>query len=96
MNVLRDRSEQKLATAALRGSQRNIRLDRDSMIEGFYAVDTDGVSTLCNAAFVRMMGFAREDDAIGRKLRDIVHHHHPDGSPYGVADFPISIHSLDY
>ncbi|MEG3178825.1 PAS domain S-box protein [Sphingomonas sp. RB3P16] len=89
VKVLRDRTEQKLATEGLRGSQSNIRLLLDSMIEGFYAVDTDGVTTLCNAAFVRMMGFAREEDAIGRKLHDIIHHHHPDGSPYDVADCPI-------
>ena len=89
VKVLRDRTEQKLATEGLRGSQSNIRLLLDSMIEGFYAVDTDGVTTLCNAAFVRMMGFACEEDAIGRKLHDIIHHHHPDGSPYDVADCPI-------
>ena len=89
VKVLRDRTEQKLATEGLRGSQSNIRLLLDSMIEGFYAVDTEGVTTLCNAAFVRMMGFASEDDAIGRRLHTVIHHHHPDGSPYAVEDCPI-------
>lgn len=91
VKVLRDRTEQKLATEGLRGSQSNIRLLLDAMIEGFYAVDTEGVTTLCNAAFLRMMGFAREEDAVGRKLHDVIHHHHRDGSPYAVADCPIYV-----
>ncbi|MEG3167226.1 PAS domain-containing protein [Sphingomonas sp. LB3N6] len=90
VKVLRDRTEQKLATEGLRGSQTNIRLLLDSMIEGFYAVDTSGVTTLCNAAFVRHMGFTHESEAIGRNLHGLIHHHHPDGSHYDEADCPIN------
>ena len=89
VKVLRDRTEERLATEALRGDQKNIRLLLDSMVEGFYAVDRDGVTTVCNAAFVRMMGFAREEEAVGRTLHDVIHAHHPDGSHYDVADCPI-------
>ncbi|WP_161988997.1 hybrid sensor histidine kinase/response regulator [Sphingomonas glacialis] len=89
VKVLRDRTEQKLATEGLSGSQSNIRLLLDSMMEGFYAVDTEGVTTLCNAAFLRMMGFAREEDVLGRKLHDTIHSKHPDGSHYPVTDCPI-------
>ncbi len=89
VTVLREPGEERLATESLRGDQTNIRLLLDSMVEGFYAVDRDGVTTVCNAAFVRMMGFAREEDAVGRKLHDVIHAHHPDGSHYDVADCPI-------
>ena len=89
VKVLRDQTEQRLATDSLRGSQKNIRLLLDSMVEGFYAIDGDGVTTVCNAAFVKMMGFAREEDALGRKLHDVIHSHHPDGSHYDVDDCPI-------
>ena len=57
--------------------------------EAFYALDRDGVTRLCNKAFLRLMGFAREDDAVGRKLHDVIHHSHPDGAHYPVADCPI-------
>ena len=89
VKVLRDRTEQKLATETLRGSQTNIRLLLDSMVEGFYAIDRDGATTLCNAAFLRMLGFAREEDALGRQVHDLIHAHYPDGSPYPAADCPI-------
>ena len=61
----------------------------DSSGEAFYALDREGVTQLCNNAFLRLMGFAREEDAVGRKLHDVIHHSHPDGSPYPVADCPI-------
>ncbi len=61
----------------------------DSSGEAFYALDRAGVTQLCNAAFLRLMGFAREEDAVGRKLHDVIHHSHPDGSHYPVADCPI-------
>ena len=65
------------------------RLLLESTSEAFYSVDTDGVTTSCNQAFVRMLGFARATDAIGRRLHDVIHHSHPDGSPYPAHDCPI-------
>ncbi len=89
VKVLRDRTEQHRAVRALEEKEASTRLLLNSMAEGFYAVDRDGVTTTCNAAFLRMMGFARAEDAVGRKLHDVIHHHHPDGRHYDVADCPI-------
>jgi len=74
---------------SLRASETNLRLLLDTIHEGFYAIDRDGVTTTCNAAFLKMMGFAQAEDAIGRKLHDVIHHSHPDGSHYPVVDCPI-------
>ncbi|THD63909.1 MAG: PAS domain S-box protein [Phenylobacterium sp.] len=57
--------------------------------EAFYAVDRDGATTLCNQTFLRLMGFEREEDAIGRRLHDVIHHSHPDGSHYPKSECPI-------
>ena len=57
--------------------------------EAFYAVDRDGRTTLCNQAFLKMLGFAHEDDAIGRKLHGVIHHSHADGSHYPYTECPI-------
>ena len=89
VKVLRDQTEQRLATEALRSSQANIRLLLDSMVEGCYAVDREGVTTVCNAAFVRMMGFENEAAVVGRKLHALIHAHHADGTDYDAEDCPI-------
>ena len=91
VKVLRDRTEQRLAAEALREAEASTRLLFDSMAEGFYAVDRDGVTTDCNAAFLRMMGFARKEDAVGRKLHDVIHHSHRDGRDYEKKECPIYI-----
>ncbi len=62
----------------------------DSASEGFYSIDTTGMVTLCNDAFVNMLGFASKDDVLGRRLHDVIHHSHPDGRPYLIEDCPIN------
>jgi len=57
--------------------------------EAFYAIDREGRTTLCNQAFIRLLGFEKEEDAVGRKLHDLIHHTRPDGSPYPATDCPI-------
>ncbi len=84
-----DVTDQVAAENDLRRSQAFLRNLLDSTEEAFYAVDTSGVTTLCNQAFLRMLGFAGEDQAIGRKLHDVIHHTHPDGRPYPKADCPV-------
>ena len=84
-----DVSERIQGEAALRDSEAYIRLLLDSTSEGFYAVDCEGNTTLCNPAFVSLLGFSSEAEVIGRKLHDVIHHSHPDGSHYPVAECPI-------
>jgi len=79
------------AEAAVREGDDFKRLLLDSTEEGFYSVDRDGVTTLCNAAFVRMLGFASAAEAVGRKLHDVTHHTRADGSPYPDDQCPIAI-----
>ncbi len=89
IGVAQDVTEQKIAEASLRHKEADLRLVLDSATDGVYCVNTDGVTTMCNAAFLRMLGIAREQDAIGRKLHDVIHHSRPDGSPYAKEECPI-------
>jgi PAS domain S-box-containing protein len=66
-----------------------LRLVLDSTMEGFYSVDTEGKTTLCNAAFLRMLGYDSPEEVVGRKLHDEIHHAHPDGTAYIADDCPI-------
>lgn len=77
------------AEKGIRESRDYLRLLINSSEEGFYSVDTSGATIMCNSAFLSMLGFAREEDAIGKKLHDVIHGRHPDGSYYEVCDCPI-------
>ena len=82
-------NERKNAEAALREKEEFVRLLLDSAADGFYGVDRDGATTICNAAFLRMLGYKRQEEVIGKKLHDVIHHSHPDGSKYPKVDCPI-------
>ncbi|MFX5142035.1 PAS domain-containing protein, partial [Acinetobacter baumannii] len=58
-------------------------------------IDEDGRTTLCNAAFLRMLGFDDEQQVIGRRLHYLIHHTHADGTPYDHRDCPISRCAVD-
>ena len=74
---------------SLRDSEAYIRLILASTSEGFYAVDCHGRTTLCNHAFLTMLGFSDESEVLGRKLHDVIHHTHADGSHYDKAVCPL-------
>ena len=58
-----------------------LRLILDSAAEGIYGIDTTGACTFCNASGLKMLGYARESDLIGRNMHDAIHHSRPDGTP---------------
>ncbi|HZK98533.1 MAG TPA: PAS domain S-box protein [Caulobacteraceae bacterium] len=84
-----DITERKRAEAELNESRGYLRLILDAAADAFYCIDREGVTTHCNSAFLRMLGFSSESDVIGRKLHDVIHHSHGDGSDYDRADCPI-------
>jgi PAS domain S-box-containing protein len=56
--------------------------------EGIYGLDLDGRAKFVNPAAAALTGHSVEE-LIGQRMHDIVHHSHPDGSPYPRGDCPI-------
>ncbi len=92
--AVRGRAEEELRrqTEALRESDASLRrsldLNRaimDSMGEGLYAVNGQGLVRYVNPAAERFFGWSAEE-LMGRKMHDLTHHHHPDGSPFPASD----------
>jgi PAS domain S-box-containing protein len=73
----------------LRSSELFFRLLLDSAAEGIFSVDRNGVVTICNATFLKLLGFEGDADVVGKKLHTIVRHARADGSLYSEADYPI-------
>ena len=82
-------SAQHFAEQALRESEERLRLVLDAAPGGFYAVDREGRTTLVSRGFLDMLGFQHEQEVLGRKLHDVIHHTKPDGTHYPVDDCPI-------
>lgn len=56
--------------------------------DGIYGVDAQGCTTFVNSASERILGW-RRNELIGKKIHDIIHHTHHDGSHYHVHQCPI-------
>ena len=56
--------------------------------EGIYGLDRNGIATFGNAATMEILGW-KPEDVIGKRVHDIHHHSHPDGSPYPHTECPI-------
>lgn len=65
----------------------------ESTSEGIYGMDPQGHCTFVNRAAVRLLGYSAEE-MLGRDMHELVHHSHPDGSPYPAPECPIMTASL--
>jgi PAS domain S-box-containing protein len=74
---------------ALVRAQSDLRLLLDAAADGFYCVDREGKTTLCNAAFLRMLGFEREEEVLGKDMHELIHRSMPEGFSHARADCPV-------
>jgi PAS domain S-box-containing protein len=56
-----------------------------NMGEGLYTVDRDGVVTSMNPAAEKLFGWTLQE-LLGRKMHDLTHYKHADGSPFPAED----------
>jgi PAS domain S-box-containing protein len=75
-------------TDALRREAAILRTVTDHLSEAVFQMDSAGLVTFANPAAERMFGWT-VPELLGRNLHDLLHHHHPDGTPYPVETCPM-------
>jgi PAS domain S-box-containing protein len=65
----RNESEQKLSEEEAR-----MRLLLESTGEAVYGVDNKGECTFCNQSLLRLLGYASQEELLGRNIHDVIHH----------------------
>jgi PAS domain S-box-containing protein len=90
--VFRDVTEKRRSEQILRESEEQYRrlaefqrTVMDHMGEGLYTVDAEGLTTYVNPAAERLLGWTSAE-LLGRKMHDVVHYQHPDGTPFPVEE----------
>ncbi len=71
-----------LRTAALEVKEHQLRLLLESTAEAIYSIDLKGRCTFCNHACLRLLGYESAEDLLGKNMHVLIHHTHPDGTPY--------------
>ena len=69
-----DITERKRADEALRASEEKLRLILESTAEAIYGSDREGRCTFCNPACLRLLGYERADDLLGKDMHRLMHH----------------------
>ena len=59
-----------------------------SVGEGIYGLDSRGCCTFINPAGANILGYPI-NEIVGRRLHDLIHHHHADGADHSALDCPI-------
>ena len=76
-------------TRELRNSEEKIGLILSTIGEAVYGIDLNGCCTFCNPAALLILGYDRKEELLGKNMHELIHHSHPDGSPYPVESCPI-------
>jgi PAS domain S-box-containing protein len=84
-----DITERKRADEALRESEEKLRLILESTAEAIYGSDRDGRCTFCNPACLRLLGYERVDELLGKDMHQLIHHARADGTPFPLEECPI-------
>lgn len=58
----------------------------DSTAEAIVGVDNNSVCMFVNQACLRMLGYSRAEDIVGKDFHDLSHYKHPDGTPYPAEE----------
>ena len=80
------RINQKRAEIAALYRLDQLQLLMDSTLEGIYGVDLAGYCIMANRSCAKMLGFDKPSELIGKQMHQMVHHSHPDGTPYPVSE----------
>jgi two-component system CheB/CheR fusion protein len=87
-NALKRREAMKALLAAqvvVRESEERFRLAMNNVAEGVCILDLDGIITYANPAAEAMFGWTSAE-LVGRKMHEVTHYKHPDGTPYPRAE----------
>ncbi len=83
-----DITEQIRAEDQLRTLSRQSNSVLETVGDGIYGIDLDGLVTVVNPAAAQMLGFS-QDEMLGRNIHELIHHSRPDGAPYPESECPI-------
>lgn len=61
----------------------------DSLGDGVYGVDAEGLCLFINKAGLDILGYERADEVLGQNMHSLIHHTRANGSAYPAAECPL-------
>lgn len=76
------------AERALAGAEKKSRTILESITEGIFGTDLNGIITFVNPAACSMLGYS-ESEMTGQESHELIHHSYQDGTNYPLLDCPM-------
>jgi len=73
----------------LNDSKEELQLILDSTAEGIYGLDLKGKCTFCNNSALKLLGYSKQDELLGKDMHDQIHHSYKDGTPMSLEECKI-------
>ena len=84
----RDVGARKEMEASLRQTQNQLAQLLQTTDQGIFGIDLEGCCTFVNRSGLKLLGYTLAE-CVGQNMHTLIHHSHPDGTPYPEADCPI-------
>jgi two-component system, sensor histidine kinase and response regulator len=88
LNMAADITERKWEQEERNRVAKQMEMLLESTGQGIYGIDLQGNCTFINRATSELIGYLPEE-ALGRNMHDLAHHHRPDGSVYPADQCPV-------
>ena len=62
----------------------------DTTADGIIGLDLNGTCSFCNESALRLLGYEKNEDLVGKNMHDLIHHSHADGSRCDQMDCQIN------
>jgi PAS domain S-box-containing protein len=84
--TVQDITARKQAEQAQAESEEKLRLILESTAEAIYGIDLEGRCTFCNPACLRVLGYERADELLGKDMHQLIHQTRGDGTPFPAEE----------
>jgi len=82
-------ADRQRAQEAFRESEERARLILNSAAEAIFGIDRDGRCTFCNPSTLRLLGYEKPEELLGKLMYDVTRHSDANGVPYPRQRAPI-------
>lgn len=79
----------------LNENKEQLHLILNSIAEGLFRLDKNGICTFCNTSALKLLGYEYKEELLGQKIHDLIHHSYGDGRTMPLEECNIMLSALE-
>lgn len=74
------------ANVTLEDNKNQLQLILNSTVEAIYGIDLKGNCIFCNTSCIKLLGYEKQEDLLGKNMHWQIHHSRSDGTPFPIEE----------